>query len=46
MKYMIVLPQADRLAMGRAARQKVIKEFDKKMVVNIYLNAIAMYLEK
>jgi glycosyltransferase involved in cell wall biosynthesis len=46
MRDMIVLSEESRLEMGKAARQKVIKEFDKKIVVNIYLNAIAMCLEK
>lgn len=41
---MILLSEEKRIQMGAAARSKVIKEYDKNMVVQIYLNAIERYL--
>lgn len=32
--------ETDRQAMGKAAREKVIKEFDKRIVIDAYINAI------
>ena len=40
MKSMLLLPEDKRIEMGKKARQKVIKEFDKKIVINAYLKAI------
>lgn len=40
MKKMIQLPPESRYEMGKKARQKVIREFDKQIVINAYLQAI------
>lgn len=37
---MIALPHLDRLAMGQQSRAKVEKEFDEKIVINKYLQAV------
>ena len=44
MKKMALLPPEVRQEMGRAARKKVIKEYDKKIVIDAYLNAIEKIL--
>ena len=44
MEKMISLSDNERIAMGQAARQKVIKEYDKNLVIGIYLRAIDRYL--
>jgi glycosyltransferase involved in cell wall biosynthesis len=43
MKKLILLPKETRIQMGKNARQKVMKEFDKKIVIDAYLNAIEKY---
>ncbi len=40
MKQMLLLSPDERIAMGKAAREKVILEFDKQIVINAYLKAI------
>jgi len=40
MKQMMNLPAAEREAMGKKGREKMIREFDKKIVIQIYLQAI------
>lgn len=40
MKKMAMLTEQERIDMGKKGRQKVIKEFDKKIVIDAYLNAI------
>jgi glycosyltransferase involved in cell wall biosynthesis len=40
MKTMIWLSAADRETMGKKGREKMIREFDKKLVIQIYLQAI------
>ena len=40
MKKMCTLTEEQRIEMGIKARQKVIKEFDKQIVINAYLSAI------
>ena len=40
MKQMMSLPAADREQMGKKGREKMIREFDKKLVIQIYLQAI------
>ncbi len=40
MKLMYSLPEKNRIRMGKNARNKIIKEFDKKIVINAYLRAI------
>ncbi len=40
MKDMMLLPEAQRIQMGIAARKKVVKEFDKQIVINAYQQAI------
>ncbi len=40
MKQMLTMDTSARIEMGRRARQKVIREFDKQIVVNAYLEAI------
>jgi glycosyltransferase involved in cell wall biosynthesis len=40
MKKMYNLSEEKRIEMGIAARKKIIKEFDKKIVIDAYLNAI------
>ena len=44
MEKMISLANNEREAMGQAARQKVIKEYDKNLVIGIYQRAIDRYL--
>ena len=43
MKKMILLPRESRIQMGKNARLKVVKEYDKKIVIDAYLNAIEKY---
>ena len=43
MKKMILLPKSERIQMGKNARLKVVKEYDKKIVIDAYLNAIKKY---
>jgi len=40
MEEMILLPEEERCEMGKKARQKIIKEYDKQIVMNAYLKAI------
>ena len=40
MEMMIMLSEEERNNMGKKARQKIIKEYDKQIVVNAYLSAI------
>lgn len=40
MEMMILLTEENRKNMGQKARQKIIKEFDKQIVLNAYLKAI------
>jgi glycosyltransferase involved in cell wall biosynthesis len=40
MKQMISIPAAKRDEMGKKGREKMIREFDKKIVIQIYLQAI------
>jgi glycosyltransferase involved in cell wall biosynthesis len=40
MKQMMNIPAADRQTMGQKGREKMIREFDKKKVIQIYLQAI------
>jgi glycosyltransferase involved in cell wall biosynthesis len=44
MEKMYVFSEADRKTMGRKGRQKIIKEFDKQIVINAYLKAIHQIL--
>ena len=37
---MILLPEEERKEMGKRARQKIIKEYDKQIVIQAYLRAI------
>ncbi|MEP6711010.1 MAG: glycosyltransferase family 4 protein [Ferruginibacter sp.] len=46
MKKMAHLTEQERLGMGVKARIKVIKEFDKQIVIDAYLNAINKLLQK
>lgn len=46
MKQMILLPKEKRQEMGIKARNKVIKEFDKKIVIQKYLTALTSILKK
>ena len=41
MKMMVQLPAAQRDTMGKKARLKVMKEFDKQIVIDAYLKAIS-----
>ena len=43
MKKLILLPNESRIKMGKDARQKVVKEYDKKIVIDAYLSAIEKY---
>ncbi len=36
----IELPEENRIEMGKKARQKVIREYDKKLVIDAYLQSI------
>ena len=40
MLHIIQLPEQDRVKMGKKAREKVIREFDKKIVIDAYLRSI------
>ena len=40
MEKMIMLNEAERIAMGKKARQKIIKDYDKQIVITAYLKAI------
>ena len=40
MEKMIMLSEVERTAMGKKARQKIIKEYDKQIVIAAYLKAI------
>jgi glycosyltransferase involved in cell wall biosynthesis len=40
MQQMMSIPEADRVLMGQKGREKMIREFDKKKVIEIYLQAI------
>jgi glycosyltransferase involved in cell wall biosynthesis len=40
MKQMMNIPPAEREIMGKKGREKMIREFDKKLVIQIYLQAI------
>ena len=40
MEKMILLSREERMIMGKKARQKIIKEFDKKIVLDAYQKAI------
>jgi len=40
MEEMILLSEEERCEMGKKARQKIIKEYDKQIVMNAYLKAI------
>lgn len=46
MKKMVLLPESERIAMGKRGRQKMIKEFDKQIVINAYLKAIEECIAK
>jgi glycosyltransferase involved in cell wall biosynthesis len=46
MKQMIALPESNLLEMGKQARQKMIREFDKQIVLNCYLKEIKNILLK
>jgi glycosyltransferase involved in cell wall biosynthesis len=45
MEKMYELPEETRLSMGKKGRQKVIKEFDKQIVIDAYLNAIQSIIQ-
>lgn len=45
MKQMFLLSCEERKEMGKKARQKIIKEFDKEIVINAYLKAIKEVLK-
>jgi galacturonosyltransferase len=40
MEEMILLPEDERNEMGKKARIKIIKEYDKQIVIDAYLKAI------
>jgi glycosyltransferase involved in cell wall biosynthesis len=40
MEQMILLPADERIEMGKKARMKIIKEYDKQIVIDAYLRAI------
>ncbi|MEP6950986.1 MAG: glycosyltransferase family 4 protein [Ginsengibacter sp.] len=40
MEQMLLLPADERIEMGKKARIKIIKEYDKQIVINAYLKAI------
>ena len=46
MQMMLNLSEEERLNMGKKARQRVIKNFDKQIVIDAYLNAIDEVLTK
>ena len=41
----ILLPHEEKVRMGKAARRKMEREFDRKIVTNIYLEEINRILE-
>jgi len=43
MEMMINLSKDERIAMGKAGRKKIVKEFDEKIVINKYLNSIKRF---
>jgi glycosyltransferase involved in cell wall biosynthesis len=45
MEKMYLLSEEDRKTMGKKGRQKIIKEFDKQLVINAYLEAIDVILD-
>lgn len=45
MEKMYLLSEEDRKTMGKKGRQKIIKEFDKQIVINAYLEAIDRILD-
>ncbi|MCD4667123.1 MAG: glycosyltransferase family 4 protein [Sulfurimonas sp.] len=45
MEMMINLSEDERKAMGNAGREKIVKEFDEKIVINKYLSSIKEILE-
>jgi len=45
MEKMYLLSEEDRKTMGKKGRQKIIKEFDKQIVINAYLKAIHEILD-
>ena len=42
----INLPHADKVTMGKAAREKMKREFDRSIVTNIYIEEIKRILAK
>jgi glycosyltransferase involved in cell wall biosynthesis len=40
MRQMLLLPADERLAMGHAGREKMLREFDERIVISHYLEAI------
>jgi glycosyltransferase involved in cell wall biosynthesis len=46
MKHMIALPESTLMEMGKQARQKMIREFDKQIVLNCYLKELKNILAK
>jgi hypothetical protein len=40
MERMLCLPDAEREAMGGRAREKMVREFDERIVIDAYLRAI------
>ena len=46
MKHMIALPESALMEMGKQARQKMIREFDKQIVLNCYLKELKNILAK
>ena len=46
MRKMINLSEEERIKMGKAGREKVINEFDEKIVINKYLRTIEEFFEK
>ena len=45
MEKMLTLNEEERVLMGKKARQKIIKEYDKQIVIDAYLKAIANAIE-
>ena len=46
MEKMINLSEEERLAMGKAGREKMIREFDEEIVINKYLKVIELLVNK
>jgi len=46
MRKMFYLSDQERIEMGKRGRQKVIREFDRKVVINTYLTAIEQIINK